>query len=223
MDLRFNRRQAFGQLGRHLGQEGRIEADAGHFHVGQHGHQRHFHFFQQAQSLAGFQLGAQAGDQLQDRRRIRRRIGARLLGGHFGHAALVLAGSDQLLDFGHSQVQAHPGQVLQPQVVRGRVGQPFGQHGVECQGRGAQPEARQDDEIVLDVVAGLGNAGVGQWAAQRLQHAFLRQLRSQAGIMTHRDVIPLAAFHGQRNANQAGAHRVGGGGLGVEGDQAGLL
>ena len=47
----------------------------------------------------------------------------------------------------------------------------------------------------------------------------LQSQLSNLCLMPHRNVIPLAFLHAQRDAHQLGAHGVGGGGLHVEGDK----
>ena len=67
-------------------------------------------------------------------------------------------------------------QILESFVLGGRIGQPFGNHGVKGDGRDAQVVAVQNGVIILGVVGYLANFGVGEGGAQCIEHGLQREL-----------------------------------------------
>ena len=104
---------------------------------------------------------AHDGQQAQRGLGIRGRVGRRGLDGDLGHAELVLAGADELLDVRHLHAQARVRQVLEPQVARAGIDDELGDHGVEAQWCDRQTMACQHDVVVLGVMRHLGDAWIG--------------------------------------------------------------
>ncbi len=77
------------------------------------------------------------------------------------------------------------------------------------------------DEVVFQIMPDLGDASIRKRVAQGGDHLLERQLA--ALVVPDRDVIALAFLDRQGDPHQAGGHLIGGGGLGVEGDDGGRL
>ncbi len=87
-----------------------------------------------------------------------------------------LAATDEFVDVGHLRPQPVTSQVLKPLMLRGRVGQPFGDHRVEPDGRDCQTVLFQDHRIELGMMGHFGNGRIGHGRANRLQHTADGQL-----------------------------------------------
>ncbi len=167
-DLLLDLRHASAELLRELVEEGQVEQHAGHLHFGQAGNERGLDLVHQLLLMDGLKLCLEDGHEAERRLGIGGGIGSGRLDGDLGHAELMLAGADQLLDVRHLLAQAGEGQILKPEVARGGVDEELRDHRVEAERGRRQSIARQNDVIVLGVVCDLGDARIGEWAAQRL-------------------------------------------------------
>ena len=198
-----------------------VQQHALHLHLRQDGDQRRLDLVHQLGAVHLLHALLQEGQQPQRGLGVGSGVGRRGLDAHLGHADLVLAGADERLDVRHLHAQARLGQVLQPQVARGRVDDELGDHGVEAHWRDFQTMPREHDVVILGVMRHLGDAWTGERTTQRLDDlAHGQVLACQVG---QRDVVALAFLHRQRDADDLGLHLVGGGGLGVEGDDLGAV
>ena len=105
-DLLLDLAHAGAELLRELLEEGQVEQDAGHFHLGQAGDQRHLDLVHQLLAVDGLELGLQDGHEAQGGLGIRGGIDRGGVDGDLGHAELVLAGANELLDVRHLFAQA---------------------------------------------------------------------------------------------------------------------
>ena len=111
--------------------------------------------------MHAFDLGLHERQQAQGGFRIGGGIGSNGLDGDLGHADLLLALANQFLDVGHLIAQARKGQILEAEIVGGRIHQKFGDHRIEGDGGHHQAMTNQNNVIIFGVMSDLGNTGVG--------------------------------------------------------------
>ncbi len=78
---------------------------------------------------------------------------------------ILAAFADEAVDFGHFDAQAVAGQIFEAFVFGGRVGEPFGDHGVEGDGADGQAVPFKDDGVVFGVMGHFGDGRVGHGRA----------------------------------------------------------
>ena len=193
---------------------GQIQGDSFPLHRGQDRDERHLHFLEQLCLAAALEFLPQRGDQPERDVRVGGGIGRRMGRVHAVHGDLFRALADQRLDRRHLHPQPHETEILQSEAARGGIAQPFGDHRIKGRRGDRQARARKNREVVFDIVAGFRNPAVGQHCAKHVFYG--AEVEVRAIPMADRQVVSFALRDRERDPDQFGAHRIGGGGFGIQ-------
>ena len=226
VNLLFQLLQPLVQLGRHLLEEVHVDSHPLALDVHEHVYQRHLDFEHPFQPL-GPDLRGERLPEAQGHVGVGGPVRGDLLDRKLGHRLLGLAGADELGNLGHLHAEAVARQPFEAFELARRVGQPFGNHRVEDEGRDFDAIAAQDHQVVFGVVGQLGQVGIGQRGAQRVEHGLQRKLalgqpplgleerhlpvnrvRLLLGEMADRDIVALRRADGEADAYEVGGHLV---------------
>ena len=82
----------------------------------------------------------------------------------------------RVLDFCLFDTEAMAGEVFEPFVFGGGVGEPFGNHGIEGDGGDVEAVAFEDDVVVFGVVGHFGDGRIGHGGTDGVDNRLLREL-----------------------------------------------
>jgi hypothetical protein len=214
-----------GEIRGELAQLVRIDLDARPFHIREHLGHRSFQRLVDGGFLLGDDSRFQDLPQAQRHISVFRRILRRLVQRHLVERDLVLAGATDFLERNALMAQMQLGQLIHAMLVQAGIHHIGDQHRVVI-GRDMDAIARQNAQIILDVLAHLQDRLVLQQILQRLQRRIHVQLvRRLSGIehvagtaridMGQRDVTGHTRRRGHRHADQSGRRRGEGVRLGI--------
>ena len=183
----------------------------------------------------------QGGDEAQGHVGIGGSVRGGIFDGDLGEAGLLLAFADEGADGGHLYAQAMAGEVFQPFMFATGIGEPFGDHGVEGDGRDGEAVLVEDGVIIFGIVGDFADGGVAHGGTDGVKNGRFPQLllfqhrlaREQPHLpriglrhlrhVADGDVVARRRLYGQADAHNVRFHFVQTGRFHIEADDGGVF